>query len=60
MTDVLTASDLKVDFQLHEAVIHAVKGVSFRVPANRTFSLVGESDPGKLAVSQTIMRILHK
>ncbi|MBT5458212.1 MAG: ABC transporter ATP-binding protein [Rhodospirillaceae bacterium] len=58
MTDVLTVSDLKVDFQLHEAVIHAVKGVSFRVPANRTVALVGESGSGKSVVSQTIMRIL--
>ena len=58
MTDVLTVSNLQVDFQLHEAVIHAVKGVSFRVPANRTVALVGESGSGKSVVSQTIMRIL--
>lgn len=58
MTDVLTVNDLKVDFQLHEAVIHAVKGVSFRVPANRTVALVGESGSGKSVISQTIMRIL--
>jgi peptide/nickel transport system ATP-binding protein len=58
MTHVLTVSDLKVDFQLHEAVIHAVKGVSFRVPENRTVALVGESGSGKSVVSQTIMRIL--
>jgi peptide/nickel transport system ATP-binding protein len=58
MTDVLTVSDLKVDFRLHEAVIHAVKGVSFRVPENRTVALVGESGSGKSVVSQTILRIL--
>ena len=58
MTDVLSVSDLKVDFRLHEAVIHAVKGVSFRVPANRTVALVGESGSGKSVVSQTILRIL--
>lgn len=58
MTDVLTVSDLEVDFRLHEAVIHAVKGVSFRVPANRTVALVGESGSGKSVVSQTILRIL--
>jgi peptide/nickel transport system ATP-binding protein len=58
MTDVLTVSDLKVDFRLHEAVIHAVKGVSFRVPANRTVALVGESGSGKSVVSQSILRIL--
>ena len=58
MTDVLTISDLRVDFRLHEAVIHAVKGVSFRVPANRTVALVGESGSGKSVVSQTILRIL--
>ena len=58
MTDVLTVTDLKVDFRLHEAVIHAVKGVSFRVPANRTVALVGESGSGKSVVSQTILRLL--
>ena len=58
MTDVLTVSDRRVDFRLHEAVIHAVKGVSFRVPANRTVALVGESGSGKSVVSQTILRIL--
>jgi len=57
MNAVHTVSDLKVDFRLHEAVIHAVKGVSYRVPANRTVALVGESGSGKSVVSQTILCI---
>jgi len=58
MTDILSVSDLMVDFRLHEAVIHAVRGASFRVPENRTVALVGESGSGKSVVSQAILRIL--
>lgn len=60
MHDVLTVSDLEVEFALHEATVQAVRGVSFRVPANRTVALVGESGSGKSVVSQAIMRILPR
>ncbi|MEE8333410.1 MAG: ABC transporter ATP-binding protein, partial [Alphaproteobacteria bacterium] len=58
MTDLLNVENLKVEFRLHEAVIKAVDGVSFRVPQNKTVALVGESGSGKSVVSQSIMRIL--
>jgi len=58
MTDLLSVEDLKVEFRLHEAVIKAVDGVSFRIPHNKTVALVGESGSGKSVVSQSIMRIL--
>ncbi len=58
MTDLLRVENLKVEFRLHEAVIKAVDGVSFRVPRNKTVALVGESGSGKSVVSQAIMRIL--
>jgi len=58
VTDLLSVEDLKVEFRLHEAVIKAVDGVSFRVPEHSTVALVGESGSGKSVVSQSIMRIL--
>ena len=60
MTDILAVSDLRVEFALHEATVEAVRGVSFRVPANRTVALVGESGSGKSVVSQAVMRILPR
>jgi peptide/nickel transport system ATP-binding protein len=60
MADLLDVVDLKVEFRLHEAVIRAVDGVSFRVPEGRTVALVGESGSGKSVVSQAIMGILPR
>ena len=58
MDDLLSVHDLKVDFHVNGGVIHAVDGVSFRVPHGKTVALVGESGSGKSVVSQTIMGIL--
>ena len=60
MTDLLTVSDLAVEFRINEAVIRAVDGASFRVPEGKTVALVGESGSGKSVVSQAIMGILPK
>jgi peptide/nickel transport system ATP-binding protein len=56
--DLLTVRDLKVEFQVHEGVVRAVQGVSFRVPQGGIVALVGESGSGKSVVSQAIMGIL--
>lgn len=58
MANVLEVHDLKVEFHVNEGVVHAVRGVSFRIPARRTVALVGESGSGKSVVSQAIMGIL--
>jgi len=60
MTNLLTVRDLKVEFQVHDTVIQAVKGVSFRVRPGTTVALVGESGSGKSVVSQAIMGILPR
>ena len=60
MTNLLTVRDLRVEFQLHGAVIQAVKGVSFRVRPGSTVALVGESGSGKSVVAQAIMGILPR
>jgi peptide/nickel transport system ATP-binding protein len=60
MPDLLNVNDLQVEFHVTEGIVHAVNGVSFRVPAGKTVALVGESGSGKSVVSQTIMGILPK
>lgn len=39
--------------------VRAVDGVSFEIPAGKTFSLVGESGCGKTTVGRTILRLLE-
>jgi peptide/nickel transport system ATP-binding protein len=58
MTDLLCVNDLRVEFDIHDGVLKAVDGVSFRVRAGGTTALVGESGSGKSVCSQAILRIL--
>jgi peptide/nickel transport system ATP-binding protein len=60
MPNLLTVRDLKIEFRIHDAVIEAVRGVSFRVRPGSTVALVGESGSGKSVVSQAIMGILPR
>ena len=61
----LQVSDLKIHFRLRRknifsepSVVHAVDGVSFKVPKGRTFGLVGESGCGKTTTALGIMRLV--
>ncbi len=55
----LSVRNLKVDFRLDDgAVLHAVKGVSFDVPADTTVALVGESGSGKSVSALAILGLL--
>ena len=58
MTDLLAIRDLRIAFRLHDAVIEAVRGISFSVPQGGTVALVGESGSGKTVVSQAVLGIL--
>ena len=60
MTDLIRVNDLKVEFNIHDGVLRAVDGVSFRVRAGGITALVGESGSGKSVCSQAILGILPK
>jgi peptide/nickel transport system ATP-binding protein len=59
-TDLIRVRDLVINFQAHEGVVRAVRGVSFRVPQSSTVAIVGESGSGKSVISQAIMGILPR
>ncbi|MSP82243.1 MAG: ABC transporter ATP-binding protein [Alphaproteobacteria bacterium] len=60
MTDLVTIRDLAVDFQIGEAKVEAVRGVSMSIRSGTTLALVGESGSGKTVVSQALLRLLPR
>jgi len=59
MTSTLQVKNLKVSFDMGRAGIqHALHGVSFEVPDQRTLALVGESGSGKSVSALSISRLL--
>ncbi len=60
MTDLLRVEDLVVEFNIHDGILKAVDGTSFRIQAGKTTALVGESGSGKSVCSQAIMGILPR
>ncbi len=57
-TPLLKVNNLKIRFQTDEAMVHAVKGISFEIPRGKTVGLVGESGSGKSVTSLATMRLI--
>ena len=60
MTDILTVRDLHIGFRVHDTLVPAVRGASFRIAPQKTVALVGESGSGKSTIAQAMMGILPK
>lgn len=60
MSKILEVKNLKTYFELPNATIKAVDGVSFSVEPGKTMCIVGESGCGKSITSMSIMQLLEK
>ncbi len=65
MTDALHIDDLRVHFKRRSLnpfakseVVHAVDGISLRIPKGGTLGLVGESGSGKTTVARAVLRLV--
>lgn len=54
----LKVSNLAVSLESNDQLIHAVDGLSFKIPKGQTFALVGESGCGKSITAHALMRLL--
>ncbi len=54
----LDVNDLKTEFKLSQAVVHAVNGVSFTLHEGEVLGIVGESGCGKSVTALSLMRLI--
>ncbi len=60
MEKILEIKNLKIDFNINDQTIHAVKDFSFHLNKNETLAIVGESGSGKSVCALSITRLLER
>ena len=55
---ILEITDLKINFNLNNSVIHAVRDISFKLKKNEILGVVGESGSGKSVTCMSILKLL--
>lgn len=58
--NLIEVRDLSVTFEQGSNPVHAVKGISFHIPAGKTTALVGESGSGKSVTALSFLQLLPK
>ena len=58
MSDVLTLSELCIDFPTASGVVHAVSKLNLKIGAGRRVGFIGESGSGKTTTALSVMRML--
>ncbi len=58
MSDLLTVENLDVQFRTQGRLVHAVRGVSFKILSSETVAIVGESGSGKSATAKALVQLL--
>lgn len=59
MTNVLSISDLHIEYRVGGRVNKAVEGINLEIAAGQTVALVGESGSGKSTIAQAVIGNLH-
>ena len=59
MSDLISITDLVVDFDTKRGTLHAVRGVSLDIAAGESVGIVGESGSGKTVFSRAAMGLLR-
>lgn len=55
---ILDVKNLSVNFRVHGGMVHAVRGIDFKLHKGETIAIVGESGSGKSVTTKAIMGIL--